>query len=72
MSNPFKFDLFNNFHDCKASDSFNLKLKQWICKKRPKVVLLDNCFPNLFTEVQILYLNHFKFGLGCSERQSKF
>ena len=44
--------------------SFNLKLEQLICKKALKFVLLDNYFPDLFTEVQIWYLKPFNFGLG--------
>ena len=43
---------------------FNLKLEQLICKKVPKFVLLDNYFPDLFTNLQIWYGKSFKFGLG--------
>ena len=33
--------------------------------------LLDNYFPDLFTEVQILYWKPFKFGLGRFFRKLK-
>ena len=34
---------------------FNLKLEQLSCKKKLKYDLLDNCFSDLFTEVEIWY-----------------
>ena len=34
---------------------FNLKLEQLSFKKRQKFALLDNCFTDLFTEVEIWY-----------------
>ena len=42
---------------------FNLKLEHLICKKALNFVLLDNDFPDLFTEVQIWYWKPSKFAL---------
>ena len=36
-----------------------------------KIVLLDNCFSDLFTEVQIWYWEPFMFGLECCLRKLK-
>ena len=51
--------------------SFNLKLEQLIFKKALKFVLLDNYFPDLFTEVQIWHWKPFKFGLWRSFKKIK-
>ena len=64
----FKFDLFENFG---ISKTFNLKLEQLICKKVLKVVLLDNYFPDLFSNVQIWYWKPFKFGEGAFFKEIK-
>ena len=65
--------IFDNFGNYEAFRSFNLKLEQLSCQKVLHFVLLDNCFTDLFTEVQIPYGQAFKFCPGrFLERQSKF
>ena len=55
------------------SRSLSPKFEQLSCKKVLQFALFANCFPALFTEVEILYLKTFKFVLGrFSERYSKF
>ena len=48
-----------------------MKLEQLNYKKTLKFVLLDNYFPDLFTEVQIGYWKPFKFGLRCFLKKIK-
>ena len=56
---PFKFNVLENFVTLRPLTLFQPKIRttklQKKTKKKLKFVLLDNYFPDLFTEVQIGY-----------------
>ena len=76
LTNPTKLQVWFSWQFLYISQlwhSFNLKLKQLICKKVLKFVLLDSYFPDHFTELQIWNWKYLKFRLGrFLERWKKF
>ena len=73
LQTPSNLMLLINFFTLRPLTLFHAKIRATKFQKVLKFVLLDNYFPDLYTEVQISYWNLFKFGLGCFlERQSKF
>ena len=70
---PSNLILLTNFVTLRPLTLFQPKIRATKLQKARKFVLLDNYFPDLFTEVQNSYWKLFMFGQGpFLQRQSKF